>query len=165
MDYGYSWFTKDSSSSIFRTTFPGGPWAIEYSAPSGFYNHFTGMRTGSTCIAVRSNGGITQCNYYISALNQIGSNIPQVYSLSQNYPNPFNPPTKIKFAISGSSVAQTFLSVYDILGREVAILVNEILQPGTYEVDWDASAQSSGVYYYRLESGSYAETKKMVLVK
>ncbi len=97
---------------------------------------------------------------------------PGEFSLSQNYPNPFNPVTKIKFVVSGSSVAQTFLSVYDILGHETAVLVNKQLEPGSYEADWDASAYPSGVYYYKLEVSSLAssersftETKKMVLLK
>ena len=100
------------------------------------------------------------------------SEITGEFSLSQNYPNPFNPTTKIKFAVSGSSAAQTFLSVYDVLGKEVAVLVNQQLQPGTYEADWDASAYPSGVYYYKLQvapsTGSvrgFTDTKKMVLIK
>ncbi|MBE2216949.1 MAG: T9SS type A sorting domain-containing protein [Ignavibacteria bacterium] len=98
-------------------------------------------------------------------VNQINFEVPEKFQLSQNYPNPFNPITKINFAISGTSVAQTFLSVYDALGREVTSLVNQRLNPGTYEVSWDASAYPSGVYYYKLESGSFTETKKMVLLK
>ena len=101
----------------------------------------------------------------IIGINQISTGIPERFELSQNYPNPFNPTTKIKFAISGTSAAQTFLSVYDILGHEVAILVNQQLQPGTYEADWDASAYPSGVYYYKLEGDNFIETKKMVLIK
>jgi len=98
-------------------------------------------------------------------LNNISNELPAQYSLSQNYPNPFNPVTKIKFDISGSSETQTLLSVYDVLGREVTVLVNQQLQPGTYEADWDASAYPSGVYFYKLEIGSFTDTKKMVLLK
>ncbi len=98
-------------------------------------------------------------------LNNISNELPAQYSLSQNYPNPFNPVTKIKFDISGSSETQTLLSVYDVLGREVTVLVNQQLQPGTYEADWDASAYPSGVYFYKLEIGSFTDTKKMVLIK
>lgn len=91
------------------------------------------------------------------------------FSLSQNYPNPFNPVTKFKFNIPQNEtthrVVTTRLKIFDALGCEVAILVNQQLQPGTYEADWDASAFPSGVYYYRLESGSYTETRKMVLLK
>jgi len=98
-------------------------------------------------------------------INNVNSEIPEIFSLSQNYPNPFNPTTKIKFDISGSSAAQTFLYVYDLIGREIAVLVNQHLKPGTYEVDFDGSNLPSGVYYYKLESGGFIETKKMVLIK
>ncbi|KXK52297.1 MAG: 5'-nucleotidase [Chlorobi bacterium OLB5] len=91
--------------------------------------------------------------------------LPVSYSLSQNYPNPFNPVTKIRFDIAGSSVTQTFLTVYDLLGREVSVLVNQNLKPGTFEVDFNASNYPSGVFYYRLTAGDYSETKKMILVK
>ncbi len=102
-------------------------------------------------------------------ISQIGTEIPEDYSLSQNYPNPFNPVTKIKFNIPQNEtthrVVSTSLIVYDALGRVIAVLVNQQLQPGTYEADWDASAFPSGVYYYKLESGDFTETKKMVLIK
>ena len=102
-------------------------------------------------------------------INIISSEIPEKFILSQNYPNPFNPVTKIKFSIpqyeTTHRVVSTRLIVFDAIGKEVAILVNQQLQPGTYEADWDASDYPSGVYYYRLESSSYIETKKMVLIK
>ncbi len=101
----------------------------------------------------------------ISGIVNTGTILPENFSLSQNYPNPFNPETKIKFAISGKSVVQTFLYVYDLNGREVTVLVNHQLQPGTYEVDFDGSNLPSGVYYYKLESGNFTQTKKMVLIK
>lgn len=99
------------------------------------------------------------------SLQQIITEIPDLFSLSQNYPNPFNPTTKIRFDISGTSSSQTLLTVYDLLGREVAVLVNEKLAPGGYEVDFDGSNLPSGVYYYKISAGDFNETKKMVLVK
>lgn len=99
------------------------------------------------------------------SIQPVSNQIPSSYSLSQNYPNPFNPATKIRFDISGTSAAQTFLSVYDLLGREVAVLVNEKLTPGEYEVDFDGSNLPSGVYYCKLKAGDFVETRKMVLVK
>ncbi|MBE2216747.1 MAG: T9SS type A sorting domain-containing protein [Ignavibacteria bacterium] len=107
----------------------------------------------------------------VIGIQPISNEIPATYKLYPNYPNPFNPATKIKFEISGTLVAQTFLSVYDMLGREVDVLVNTDLYPGTYEVDWDGSNYASGVYYYKLSvlnSGSsvkYQETKRMLLIK
>jgi hypothetical protein len=94
------------------------------------------------------------------AKDTIITNIPVLYS---NYPNPFNPNTVIRFSLSVAGM--TNLKVYDILGREVATLVNEELKPGTYEVDFDGTNYSSGVYYYRLTAGEFTETRNMVLLR
>ncbi len=90
-------------------------------------------------------------------------NIPREFSLSQNYPNPFNPTTSIKYTVV-SSVYVT-LTVYDVLGREVAVLVDGEKLPGTYEVEFNASNLPSGVYLYRLQTGNFVETKRMLLLK
>jgi uncharacterized delta-60 repeat protein len=89
--------------------------------------------------------------------------IPNTFSLSQNYPNPFNPVTKISFSIPQS--ANTRLLVYDISGKQVAELVDNTLDAGTYSIDFDASHLASGTYFYRIESGAFSETRKMMLVK
>lgn len=106
--------------------------------------------------------------YRTGALNPIGiqqisNEVPGVFSLSQNYPNPFNPITKIKFAVPLASSVK--LIVFDVIGREVATLVNNQLKAGTYEADFDASMYASGVYFYKLQAGDYTAIKKMVLVK
>ncbi|HEY3251534.1 MAG TPA: T9SS type A sorting domain-containing protein [Ignavibacteria bacterium] len=93
----------------------------------------------------------------------INSEIPEKFVLLQNYPNPFNPATKIRFALLKSSIAK--LVVYDILGREMETIVNERLNAGTYEADWNAVNYPSGIYYYKLKAGEYTDTKKMILVK
>lgn len=85
------------------------------------------------------------------------------FSLSQNYPNPFNPLTTINFSIPKYS--KVTLKVYDVLGKEVSTLLNEELNPGIYNKNWDASNLSSGIYFYRLQSGDYIETKKLCLIK
>ncbi len=85
------------------------------------------------------------------------------FALFQNYPNPFNPKTGVRFEVPG--VSDVRLSVYDILGREVAVLVNEKKLPGTYEVSFDGSTLTSGVYYCRLTAGSFAQTRAMMLLK
>lgn len=97
------------------------------------------------------------------------------FGLMQNYPNPFNPSTKIKFSISSVGDARlrngqaymrpVQLIIYDILGREVAMLVNEKLKSGSYEVEWNGSNYPSGVYFYRLVAGDYTSSKKMIMVK
>ncbi|MBA4311114.1 MAG: hypothetical protein C0417_00640 [Chlorobiaceae bacterium] len=91
--------------------------------------------------------------------------LPKSYALNQNYPNPFNPTTNFQFSIANSQL--TILKIYDVLGREVETLVNEVLNPGTYNVKWDATKYSSGVYFYRLvvNNGEYASMKRMLLLK
>jgi hypothetical protein len=81
----------------------------------------------------------------------------------QNYPNPFNPKTIINFQLP--SVSNVKLIIYDVLGNEVAILVNKLLQPGMYEEEFDGTNYPSGIYFYRLLSGEFVSTKKMVLMK
>ena len=99
----------------------------------------------------------------ILSVSQIGTEVPETYNLKQNYPNPFNPTTKINFAIPKQGF--TTLKVYDMLGREVTRLVNEMKTPGNYSVDFNASTLSSGVYFYKLEVNGYADVKRMVLIK
>lgn len=89
--------------------------------------------------------------------------VPSSFDLYQNYPNPFNPSTEISYQVS--AVSHVTLTIYDVLGREVKTLVNETKAPGKYEVRFDGTGLSSGLYFYRIKAGNYTETKKMVLVK
>jgi hypothetical protein len=89
--------------------------------------------------------------------------IPAQFKLNQNFPNPFNLTTKIRFALPKSS--QVSLVVYDGLGRKVEELVNSRLNPGTFEVTWDAVNYSSGIYFYKLVTEGYTDTKKMLMIK
>jgi photosystem II stability/assembly factor-like uncharacterized protein len=104
-------------------------------------------------------------------VSQISNTIPEKFELFQNYPNPFNPTTKIKFDIPKRSPIGTFgddkvvLKIFDLAGREVATLVNEKFSPGKYEVTFDGSTHASGVYFYRLNTNEFSETKRMLLVK
>jgi subtilisin-like proprotein convertase family protein len=105
------------------------------------------------------------------SIKEISKTIPESFSLFQNYPNPFNPTTKIRFEIPDRSPIGTFgddnvvLKIYDILGREIQKLVNEKLKPGSYEVTFDGSNLPSGIYFYRLHAGDFADTKRMTLIK
>lgn len=89
--------------------------------------------------------------------------VPNVFSLKQNSPNPFNPTTVIAYDIPVTGKVE--LTIYDIVGREVARLVNELQPPGTYQVTWNAGGFASGVYFYRLRAGSFSETKRLLLLK
>ncbi|RPI70514.1 MAG: T9SS C-terminal target domain-containing protein, partial [Ignavibacteriales bacterium] len=100
----------------------------------------------------------------VTGIEDEGSLItPDSYNLTQNYPNPFNPTTTIKYSIPQSG--HVSLKVYDVLGNEVAELVNEEKDKGVYSVNFDASGFSSGVYFYRIQAGTFYEIKKMILLK
>lgn len=105
------------------------------------------------------------CNFRSFPPISVKSNLNTInkFTLYQNYPNPLNPITNIQFDLPKSE--QVKLSVYNILGNEVAVLVNEKLNAGTYQVDWNGSSFASGVYYYNLTAGDYVEARKMLLLK
>ncbi len=127
---------------------------------------FVDISTGYVCgdsgvVLKTTNGGLT-------FINTTSSNLPDKFLLRQNFPNPFNPVTKIKFDIPPVGQRHAFdtkLIIYDVLGREVATLINQQMQPGSYSVDWDGTNYPSGVYFYRLEAGDYIQSKKMILIK
>ncbi len=99
----------------------------------------------------------------ITNIQPVSNNTPEGFSLSQNYPNPFNPKTNIGFRIADFGFVS--LKVFDVTGKEAAVLVNEELSPGAYNVDFDASQYSSGIYFYTMTTPGYSVTRKMVLVK
>ncbi|MEO8512088.1 MAG: T9SS type A sorting domain-containing protein [Ignavibacteria bacterium] len=122
--------------------------SISDSALKYYYNDFR------TCIPI--------------GIQPIITEIPTKFELFQNYPNPFNPATKIKFNIPSVGQRHAFdskLIVYDALGREIAVLVNEELKPGTYEIEWSAENFPSGVYFYSLITSNFTQTRKMVVLK
>lgn len=129
-----------------------------------FVDEFNGYVCGDSGKVLKTtNGGLT-------FITQNGELYPDKYSLFQNYPNPFNPVTTFKYEIPAPGFVK--ITVYDMLGREVTNLVNESMQPGSYNIDWDASNYPSGVYLYKLEvrqagssTGDFIESKKMVLIK
>ncbi len=103
-------------------------------------------------------------SYSYSSVVEVDLNqIPKVYSLDQNYPNPFNPSTKISYQLPQNGFVS--LKVYNAIGKEVATLVNEEKSAGRYEVNFDAAGLSSGLYFYTIQTGSFQETKKMILIK
>ncbi len=148
----------------YKTTNGGLNWTLQV-LPSGvgeclsvyFVNALTGW--GATAfgkVVATTTGGI-------NGISQIGTNIPGKLELMQNYPNPFNPVTNIKFTVPKASNVQ--LVIYDLQGRIVETIINNVLGAGTYKADWNASKYSSGVYFYKLIADGFTETKRMVLVK
>ncbi|MCH6575166.1 MAG: T9SS type A sorting domain-containing protein [Bacteroidetes bacterium] len=121
-----------------------------------FVNDDVGFACGRVGLMLKTtSGGVTD----VADEN----NLPFDFSLAQNYPNPFNPTTKIQYAISNRQFIS--LNVYDVLGNEISVLVNEEKPSGTYEVEFDASQLPSGVYMYRLTAGNFSSSKKLILLK
>jgi hypothetical protein len=102
-------------------------------------------------------GGVTDVK------EELNSILPLDFSLMQNYPNPFNTSTTIQYAVGKSGLVS--LTVYDLLGRVVAVLVDGERPAGIHSVLWDASAQTSGVYFYRLQADTFIDTKKLILLR
>jgi hypothetical protein len=157
---------------------------VQQSGKNRYSNVATDTSSGKTILAVDTRiGALTGIVYYSfnqykfvprtdadflgvvisSVAERIGTGAPGTYALSQNYPNPFNPSTVIRYGLPAAGM--TTLKVYNILGQEVATLVNEVQPAGTYTVRFNASSLSSGVYFFRILSGSFSAVKKMVLVK
>ncbi len=112
--------------------------------------------------------GCFESNFVTGVNNQTNTSIPNAFTLYQNYPNPFNPSTEIKYSVPAVSIVK--LSIYNTLGQEVAILVNEQMQPGNYSIQWNASRMSSGLYFTRLSAQTgtrqpFLQTHKMLLIK
>ncbi|MBK9097326.1 MAG: T9SS type A sorting domain-containing protein [bacterium] len=105
----------------------------------------------------------TDGQYEYSKVIEVNLDSPMKYELSQNYPNPFNPVTTIQFSIP--EAAEVNLSVYNILGEEVAVLINELKEAGIYTVNFNATELNSGLYVYKLSAGNYSETKKLMVIK
>ena len=120
--------------------------------------------TGNVYLVSERQNGVMITKYGIPiGIQNINSEIPGKFSLSQNFPNPFNPVTNIEFSVPKRGLVK--LVVFDMLGREVETLLNKLTEAGTYRADWNASEYPSGVYFYKLQTEGFSETKRMVLIK
>jgi photosystem II stability/assembly factor-like uncharacterized protein len=153
---------------IFKTTDGGNNWSDltdKLPGSTGFQYLFftdenTGYLAGSAGIIKTKTGG----EIIATSVRQIANaSEPSEFKLYQNYPNPFNPETTIRFEVPEKSKVE--LKVYDILGREVATLVNKAVHAGNYKISFNASGFASGVYFFRLQAGSFTNTKKMILLR
>ena len=157
-------------SNITKTTNSGNSWYNQNCPVPGqilrnsfFVNDNTGYicgynDTAGSLVLKTTNGGEN-----FVGIKTSGNEIPNGYTLHQNYPNPFNPVTKINYELPITNYVK--LAVYDILGREVVVLINRKQSAGKHEIEWNASNYTSGTYFYKLTAGDYTETKKMMLVK
>jgi len=137
-----------------RTIAPGDSATVYYAVL--YTTSLSDMLLEADSAQIRYNGTFT-------GVEPVAFDVPDGFALSQNYPNPFNPETRIAFAVKTSAL--TTLKVYDLLGREVATLVDEYLAPGSYAVSFSGDGLASGTYVYTLTAGSYRETRRMVLVR
>ena len=150
---------------IFETGY-GYPIKLEYTdydftigGSSNIASYYVKATAGSSFVSTASNIVSSNVLYYKRRTGLI----PEQFSLSQNYPNPFNPNTSISYSIPENSFVT--LKIYDVLGHEVEVLINEQKEPGNYQIDFNASELSSGIYYYTLTAGNFTSTKKMSLIK
>ncbi len=159
--YGDPW---NNYNTVYHSSDGGVNWVLDYTVPTGTPNEVRISRDISgvrSLFIIQDDGGIaakrlTPAEYYLSTVEKTSA-------LNNNYPNPFNPVTNISYRIN--SAEHVTLKIFDITGREVCILVNEMKTAGTYQVTWNAAGLSSGIYYYRLEAGKFSDTKKMILIK
>jgi hypothetical protein len=114
-------------------------------------------------LGITTVNSITLLPYSTTGVGTIAEETPLSYHLDQNYPNPFNPSTTIRYDLPRSSMVR--LSVYDILGREVSVLVNERRDAGVHEVKFDGLNYASGVYFYRLQAGDFVQTRKLLILR
>ena len=126
-----------------------------------FFSYYSPLQQVDYSLSGCIVSGVTYGELLVSIKKDI--RFPINYSLSQNYPNPFNPSTTIYYALPEKGNVE--LIVYDVLGNEVAILVNEEKPAGSYEVDFDGANLPSGIYFYKIQTGDYVETKKMILLR
>jgi ligand-binding sensor domain-containing protein len=150
------------------TKYDGINWAVYNRSNSGLSDDYVSSiaidGSGNKWIGTLQNGVAVYNGGGVVSVKEITSKyIPNVFALNQNYPNPFNPTTTITFSVGTHSYVS--LQVYDMLGREVATLINQEKLAGRYQVTFDASKLSSGVYFYRLKAGSYIQTQKMLLLR
>lgn len=158
-------YASTENNIMYKTTNAGLNWFATYCSNNfesyGLYftNDLTGYAVSpyGQIIKTTTGGGV------LISVQPQSYTVPQKYTLYQNYPNPFNPVTKLKFDIPVAMNAS--LKIYDIIGREISVIVSDFLIPGSYEFDFDGSSLSSGVYFYVLNSSEYYEAKKMVLIK
>lgn len=160
---GKFWYARGSV--IYASTDNGTSFTSQYTG-TGTYQAMHLKLSGTTIRgwATTSAGGIARFDHQNAVgVSQIGTTVPEKYSLNQNYPNPFNPVTNINFALPKSGMVS--LKVYDALGHEISTVLNEYKNAGNYNVIFSGYELSSGVFYYKLEAGDFSAVKKMILVK
>ena len=163
---GSDWWAIRSGNTVYRSTNGAASWTNAFVSGTAVFQDIDFAVVGSGCPngwAVGNAGVIAKMTGTLVGVTTTSSEVPSSYLLKQNYPNPFNPTTNITFALP--KAGDVTLKVYDMSGKEVAVLVNEFKNAGSYLVGFNAANLPSGAYFYRIVSGGFIETKKMLLVK
>ncbi len=159
-------FAGTESAGVFKSTDNGINWKAINEGIWINYPNTSRLFVGDDYLLAGGSSGLWRrqlTDFGLTDVKEISNDVPEAFELSQNYPNPFNPSTVISWRMTvGSNVT---LKVYDVLGKEVATLVNNELEAGTHSVNFDASHLSSGIYFYTLKAGSFIQTNKMLLLK
>jgi len=178
IDFNFSGVNKvvtvcGDNGTVYTSTNSGSAWTWNNASPVGEIRHFYGVCLNGPqrgTIVGQIGTGVGNAGMMYNTFNNgavsitgTGTSVPKQFSLNQNFPNPFNPVTKISFSIS--KAGPVMLTVFDMTGREVAVLVNKTLSAGNFEYEFDGSKLSSGVYFYRIITNDFVDTKKMSLVK
>jgi hypothetical protein len=109
-----------------------------------------------------------EVQFFVTGVEQLDGGVPAIFALEQNYPNPFNPSTMLRFQVP--EVSNVEITIHDLLGRRIAVLVNQVMEPGVYAMPWNAVDEAGvsvagGTYFYRMRAGSFVKTMKLTLMK
>ena len=161
---GTNLFAGPNGGGVFLSTNNGTSWTAVNSGLTDTWVRSLAV-SGMNLFAGTSSGGVWRrpLSEIVTSVQILPNELPTHFNLDQNYPNPFNPATTISFGLPSKSFVS--LKVFDALGREIATVVSEELFAGNYSKNWNAYGMPSGVYFYRMQSGSFAETKKLVLLR
>ncbi|MDQ3021399.1 MAG: choice-of-anchor J domain-containing protein [Bacteroidota bacterium] len=162
---GTDWWATRSGTDVYRSTNQGANWTSAHTQSGAVFQHldFAVVNGCPTGWAVGNDGVIVKMIVQGVGISNVAGEVPSSYLLKQNFPNPFNPTTNINFSIPKSGFVT--LKVYDMVGKEVVTLVNEVKNAGNYIVGFNAATLPSGAYFYRIETNDFADTKKMLLIK
>ncbi len=163
LPYGSILFASFDNNGIFVTQNLGSGWTkISTGLPQAVV-YSLAIANGYLFVGTEGNSVWRRPLSQITAVDNGGNSLSRQFSLEQNYPNPFNPSTQIQYQVSSNS--HVSLKVFDVLGEEVTALVDELKEKGIYEIEFESKGLASGVYYYKLSSGNFTQTKKMILIR
>jgi hypothetical protein len=148
---------------VFRSTDNGDHWEVINSGLTSYDINALAINPSGYIFAATRVSGVFRSAQVTTAIDEVPGVLPKSYVLSQNYPNPFNPSTVIRYELPVQS--RVALKVFNVLGQEVATLVDELQEPGYKSVVWNAREAPSGIYFYRVQTSGFSETRKLILLR